>query len=247
MTERITKEMEILRSIFPDVEYHEVDTGWIRVPRYTVQHGSWSQKEVAVCFLVLGGYPGNPPYAFWVSPPLRLAAGAGPQSTTTRSRPRRRSPARGVGSPGLTSTSGAPGPSRRGAATSSTSYCRSATGSRRGPDMKISLDLSRGLKKRFWAHLLQNELEQAAFLFARRRRRRLDSVQDARGVPGPARGFRVPDWLSLRARRRRPGRGHQARLRHGDRARRVPLASRQHSAGDLFRERLGRLRRIRAA
>jgi hypothetical protein len=78
VTERIAKELEILRSVFPDVEHHEIETGWIRVPRYTVQHGGWSQEEVTVCFQVPGGYPGVPPYAFWVSPPLRLGAGASP-------------------------------------------------------------------------------------------------------------------------------------------------------------------------
>lgn len=78
MTERLAQEMEVLRSVFPDAEHHEVDAGWIRVPRYTVQHGGWRQDAVAVCFQVPAGYPGNPPYAFWVSPPLRLASGDSP-------------------------------------------------------------------------------------------------------------------------------------------------------------------------
>lgn len=33
--------------------------------------------------------------------------------------------------------------------------------------MTFFLDIDRGLKRRFWAHLLQNELEQAAFVFAK--------------------------------------------------------------------------------
>ncbi|GIW88276.1 MAG: hypothetical protein KatS3mg108_2600 [Isosphaeraceae bacterium] len=74
MTERIAREMELLRSVFPDAEYHEVEGGWIRIPRYTVQHGGWAPGVVEVCFQVPAGYPGNAPYAFWVSPPLRLAA-----------------------------------------------------------------------------------------------------------------------------------------------------------------------------
>jgi Prokaryotic E2 family E len=78
MTETIEKEMALLRSVFPDAEFHEADSGWIRIPRYTVQFGEWVQKELAVCFQVPAGYPGNAPYAFWVSPPMRLADGNGP-------------------------------------------------------------------------------------------------------------------------------------------------------------------------
>ncbi|GIW88275.1 MAG: hypothetical protein KatS3mg108_2599 [Isosphaeraceae bacterium] len=33
--------------------------------------------------------------------------------------------------------------------------------------MKVTLDLGGGLKRRLWAHLLQNELEQAAFVFSK--------------------------------------------------------------------------------
>lgn len=73
MSNRLVKELALLKTVFPDVEFHEVDSGWFRIPRYTVQYGGWKQTEVEVCFQVPGGYPGDAPYAFWVSPLLRQA------------------------------------------------------------------------------------------------------------------------------------------------------------------------------
>jgi hypothetical protein len=81
MTDRLAKEMEILTVVFPDAEFHDKESGWIQIPRYTVQYGGWMQSEVAVCFQVPGGYPGDAPYAFWVTPLLRLAGtGAAPNN-----------------------------------------------------------------------------------------------------------------------------------------------------------------------
>src|SRR4051794_12121265 len=74
MNDRLAKELALLKTVLPDVEFREVDSGWYFIPRYTVQHGGWKQTEIAVCFQVPGGYPGDAPYAFWVSPPLRQAS-----------------------------------------------------------------------------------------------------------------------------------------------------------------------------
>src|SRR5262249_56161241 len=74
MTERLKQELALLRTVFPDIEFHEVENGWFRIPRFQVLCGGWKQTEVAVCFQVPGGYPGDAPYAFWVSPPLRQAS-----------------------------------------------------------------------------------------------------------------------------------------------------------------------------
>ncbi len=71
MSNRLTKEWALLKTVFPDVEFRDVDCGWYLIPKYTVQHGTWKQTEVAVCFQVPAGYPGDAPYAFWVSPLLR--------------------------------------------------------------------------------------------------------------------------------------------------------------------------------
>jgi hypothetical protein len=73
MHDRLAKELALLKTVFPDVEFLDQETGWFRLPRYTVQYGGWKQIEVAVCFQVPAGYPGDAPYAFWVSPLLRQA------------------------------------------------------------------------------------------------------------------------------------------------------------------------------
>jgi hypothetical protein len=78
MDKRLTVELKLLKPVFPGVEYHDVEMGWFFIPGYTVQYGGWLQIEVAVCFQVPVGYPGNPPYAFWVSPPLRQAGSNSP-------------------------------------------------------------------------------------------------------------------------------------------------------------------------
>ena len=96
MTERLKQELALLKTVFPDIELHEVENGWFRIPRFQVLCGGWKQTEVAVCFQVSAGYPGDAPYAFWVSPPLRQASNDAPPTTTTRSRRPRRFSAPGA-------------------------------------------------------------------------------------------------------------------------------------------------------
>ena len=71
MSDRLAKELVLLKSVFPNVEFLDVDSGWFRIPQYAVQFGGWKQSEVAFCFQVPAGYPGDAPYGFRVSPPLR--------------------------------------------------------------------------------------------------------------------------------------------------------------------------------
>jgi hypothetical protein len=78
MTGRLAKELTLLKTIFPDIEFVEVESGWFRIPRYTLRGGGWKQTEISVCFQVPTGYPGDAPYAFWVSPLLRQEVGDGP-------------------------------------------------------------------------------------------------------------------------------------------------------------------------
>lgn len=77
MIARLTKEMAILKTVFPDAEFHDRECGWIHIPRYTVQFGDWTPNEASVCFQVPAGYPGDAPYAFAVSPLLRSLANGG--------------------------------------------------------------------------------------------------------------------------------------------------------------------------
>lgn len=74
MTERIAKELELLRRFYPQAEWHEHgDLGWVKVPDFRIHAAHWSRDLVTVCFSVsLTGYPGAAPYAFYVEGGLRL-------------------------------------------------------------------------------------------------------------------------------------------------------------------------------
>src|SRR5262245_57966136 len=78
MTDRLKKELVILRSIFPETTFHADSAGWFFIPRYTVQHGGWKQALVTICFQVPPGYPGEAPYGFWVLLPFCQLAGESP-------------------------------------------------------------------------------------------------------------------------------------------------------------------------
>lgn len=72
---RIAAELDLLRNVFSDLEARD-DGGrtWVRLPSYAVPAG-WSATtvEVAFCFPT---EVGQPPYAFYVRPPLALITGA---------------------------------------------------------------------------------------------------------------------------------------------------------------------------
>lgn len=73
--DRLEAELDQLRIVFPDLEVRD-DGGrtWVRLPSYAVPPG-WSATTVEVAF----SFPtevGQPPYAFFVRPPLTLTTGA---------------------------------------------------------------------------------------------------------------------------------------------------------------------------
>lgn len=71
MSERIAQELEMLRSLWPDLEYE--DGGhWVRIPKYPVSTKIWNAGEVEVCFQIPADLPGTAPYAFHVRPGLLL-------------------------------------------------------------------------------------------------------------------------------------------------------------------------------
>ena len=64
MTERIRKELDLLKTRYPELEY--VDEGqWVRIPKYRTIEG-WNQNEIDVAFQILVSYPGSPPYGIYV-------------------------------------------------------------------------------------------------------------------------------------------------------------------------------------
>jgi hypothetical protein len=64
VTPRIQKELELLRRYYPDLEYRE-DGQWVLLKRYLLPV-PWKPNEIPICFQIPVGYPGAPPYGFYV-------------------------------------------------------------------------------------------------------------------------------------------------------------------------------------
>jgi len=64
MDERIEQELALLRAWYPDLEY-EPNGRWVRIPIYKLP-ASWSRGATPVCFQIVVGYPGTPPYGIYV-------------------------------------------------------------------------------------------------------------------------------------------------------------------------------------
>ena len=64
MKERIDKELALLRQHFPNLEYR-ADGQWVRVPSYPLPEG-WTPSSPDVAFQIPIGFPGAPPYGFYV-------------------------------------------------------------------------------------------------------------------------------------------------------------------------------------
>ena len=63
MRERLAQELELLRKLFPDVQYME--DGWFKIPNHPLPPG-WNRANTDVAFLARPGYPGTPPYGIYV-------------------------------------------------------------------------------------------------------------------------------------------------------------------------------------
>ena len=70
MEERIIKELELLRTRYPDLQYKEAGR-WVLLPAYTLTEG-WNRSVTDIAFQILDGYPGTPPYAFHTSAGIRF-------------------------------------------------------------------------------------------------------------------------------------------------------------------------------
>jgi hypothetical protein len=64
MEARIQKELELLRSLWPNLEY-KPDCRWVKIPDYCLPEG-WSLQRTDVAFQIPIGYPGTPPYGICV-------------------------------------------------------------------------------------------------------------------------------------------------------------------------------------
>lgn len=76
MSERFEEELELLLTVFPDLETHEEGL-WVRLPRYPLSPSLWQQTKCEVAFQVPPSV-GQQPYGFWVRPELLLTNGARP-------------------------------------------------------------------------------------------------------------------------------------------------------------------------
>ena len=66
MTDRISQELALLRSHYQEVEYFE-EGQWVMIRNYLVPSElQWNKEKVDVCFQIPTGYPGCPPYGFYV-------------------------------------------------------------------------------------------------------------------------------------------------------------------------------------
>lgn len=71
MDERLERELALLRTYFPQLEYRE-DGRWIRIPGYAVPADLWAPGQVTVACHFQPLHPGQAPYGIWVQPGLRL-------------------------------------------------------------------------------------------------------------------------------------------------------------------------------
>jgi hypothetical protein len=81
MNERIEEELALLRHDYDEVEY-VAEGGWVRVWPVTTGPG-WSEDPVPAAFQIPAGFPGAPPYGFYV--PVGLTHNGGqPQNYQAR-------------------------------------------------------------------------------------------------------------------------------------------------------------------
>ncbi len=73
MKERVDQELELLGKDYPSLEYRE-EGRWVRIPKYPLPTGVWNLEETEVSFQIPEGYPGQPPYGFYVPDGLLVKA-----------------------------------------------------------------------------------------------------------------------------------------------------------------------------
>lgn len=71
MTPRVEQELVLIRQYFPEAEYLESGSGWVRLPEFNFPADIWSKNIADVCFQIPNAYPGQAPYGFYVKEGLR--------------------------------------------------------------------------------------------------------------------------------------------------------------------------------
>jgi hypothetical protein len=64
MQARIADELALLRTRFPDLEYRD-EGQWVCIPTFPVTLG-WNRTTTQIAYQITVGFPGTPPYAFYV-------------------------------------------------------------------------------------------------------------------------------------------------------------------------------------
>lgn len=81
MPARVAEELELLRSLFPDLLYQEWNgQHWVRIPEFALPEG-WAQETADIAFHIPAEV-GQPPYGFWVHPAITLASGGAVNNCT---------------------------------------------------------------------------------------------------------------------------------------------------------------------
>jgi hypothetical protein len=70
LQERIDKEIALLRTRYPHLEYR-ADGRWVRIPAYRLPKG-WRPRTTDVAFQIPATYPGGPPYGIYVLSGIRF-------------------------------------------------------------------------------------------------------------------------------------------------------------------------------
>lgn len=64
MQDRIEKELALLRTRHPELEYR-ADGRWVRIPSYPLPTG-WTPQTTDIAFQIPAAFPGGPPYGIYV-------------------------------------------------------------------------------------------------------------------------------------------------------------------------------------
>ncbi len=71
MEGRIDQELALLKKEFPNLVYRE-EGMWVFVKVFRIPQNIWNRNEASICFQIPAGYPGNPPYGFYIEGGLGL-------------------------------------------------------------------------------------------------------------------------------------------------------------------------------